>query len=248
MEIQNAKCKISPKTQEQIRSVAMATKMATVFGTGKLVFLWLPVYRRSQTQRLSSEVPLMLHLSSFPRYVCLSPLSILASLAEKYQIRLNYAKSFLKMTQNSAKNAPKCKKIAKCKKNPKFKNNSKHYSDKPSHGFVTGLFHALEMTGPVHTRMPSLDSFTDQFDDLCKCTGKYTVCAVHYKGMRLVYNYSTTRNWSMVVKHAMMAWIFPLGILILFLDQDVKVKKCVKPSGLVENDCPNHHRANLWPS
>ena len=103
----------------KIRSVAMATKMATVFWTGKLVFLWLPVYRRSQTQRLSSEVPLMLRLSSFPRYVCLSPLSILASLAEKYQFRLNYAKSFLKMTQNSAKNDLKCKKIAKCKKTPK---------------------------------------------------------------------------------------------------------------------------------
>ena len=82
--------------------------------------LRLPVYRRSQTQRLSSEVPLMLRLSSFPRYVCLSPLSILASLAEKYQFRLNYAKSFLKKTQNSAKNAPKCKKIAKCKKTPKI--------------------------------------------------------------------------------------------------------------------------------
>ena len=62
----------------------------------------------------------MLRLSSFPRYVCLSPLSILASLAEKYQFRLNYAKSFLKMTQNSAKNATKCKKIAKCKKTPKI--------------------------------------------------------------------------------------------------------------------------------
>ena len=62
----------------------------------------------------------MLRLSSFPRYVCLSPLSILASLAEKYQFRLNYAKSFLKMTQNSTKNAPKCKKIAKCKKTPKI--------------------------------------------------------------------------------------------------------------------------------
>ena len=104
----------------KIRSIAMATNMAAIFWTGKLVFLWLPVYRRSQTQRLSSEVPLMLRLSSFPRYVCLSPLSILASLAEKYQFRLNYAKSFLKMTQNSAKNAPKCKKIAKCKKKPKI--------------------------------------------------------------------------------------------------------------------------------
>ena len=80
----------------KIRSIAMATNMAAIFWTGKLVFLWLPVYRRSQTQRLSSEVPLMLRLSSFPRYVCLSPLSILASLAEKYQFRLNYAKSFLK--------------------------------------------------------------------------------------------------------------------------------------------------------
>ena len=77
--------------------------------------LRLPVYRRSQTQRLSSEVPLMLRLSSFPRYVCLSPLSILASLAEKYQFRLNYAKSFLKKTQNSAKNAPKCKKLQNAK-------------------------------------------------------------------------------------------------------------------------------------
>ena len=91
----------------KIRSIAMATNMAAIFWTGKLVFLWLLVYRRSQTQRLSSEVPLMLRLPSFPRYVCLSPLSILASLAEKYQFRLNYAKSFLKMPQNSAKNAPK---------------------------------------------------------------------------------------------------------------------------------------------
>ena len=62
----------------------------------------------------------MLRLSSFPHYVYLSSLSILASLAEKYQFRLDYAKSFLKMTQNSAINAPKCKKIAKCKKTPKI--------------------------------------------------------------------------------------------------------------------------------
>ena len=110
MEIQNTKntpnfFKKFKITQEKIRSIAMATNMAAKFWTGKLVFLWLPVYRRSQTQRLSSDVPLMLRLSSFPR--CVSPLSLLASFAA-FSRKIPIS---AKLCQNGPKFSWKCPKM-----------------------------------------------------------------------------------------------------------------------------------------